>query len=143
MSNARRIKMRGRKKLQTLKYPGFTLTEVIIASLLLAIAMVPILKALTGAHRIDTKIERRMRSLNLARAKLEDIRARSIYNYDTDFNESNTNLEGRYLCKIGDEVAAQDLRSISVRVGYDENDNADLGSDEVEARLDTLLARRW
>jgi prepilin-type N-terminal cleavage/methylation domain-containing protein len=65
-------KTRGRK--------GFTLIEVLMASMLLTIAMVPILKGLTSAHTLDVKIERRMRSLTLAEAKLEDIKARSIYN---------------------------------------------------------------
>ena len=59
---------------------GFTLVEVLVASMLLTAAMVPMLKALTGAHTMDVKIERRMRSLTLADAKLEDIKGRSIYN---------------------------------------------------------------
>lgn len=121
---------------------AFTLTEVIIASVLLVTAMVPILKALTGAHILDVKIEHRTASLTLAEAKLEDIRARSIYSWDTDFNDSSSSLEGSYLCTVADAVSS-DLRKISVSVGYDQNNNSTLETDEVEVTLATLIARRW
>jgi prepilin-type N-terminal cleavage/methylation domain-containing protein len=50
-------------------HKGFTLVEVLMASMLLTAAMVPILKGLTSAHILDVKIERRMRSLTLAEAE--------------------------------------------------------------------------
>ena len=114
-----------------------------MASLLLTIVMVPILKGLTSAHTIDVKVERRMRSLTLAEAKLEDIKARSIYNYSTDFNDASSSLEGAYLCKVVDSAVSSDLRKILLSVGYDENGNNLLDGAEVEVTLKTLLARRW
>lgn len=126
---------------------GFTLAEVAIATLLMVIAMVPILKALGGAHRLDAKIEQRTRSLQLAQAKLEDIKARSIYNYDDNFNDYSSPLEGHYLCKVDDMPVSgplvDALRRIVVSVGYDQNSNHLLEEDEVEVTLNTLLARRW
>ena len=121
---------------------AFTLSEVIIASLILIIAIVPILKALTSAHALDVKIEQRTRSLTLAEAKLEDITARSIYSWSTDFNASSISLEGSYLCDVADGVAS-DLRKIMILVGYDRDGDRTLDSDEVEVTLKTLLARRW
>lgn len=122
---------------------GFTLAEVVVASLLMVVAMVPILKALTGAHRIDVKIERRTRSLQLAQARLENIRAESIYSYETNFNDPSSSMDGSYLCKVRDRSVAADLRAISLSVGYDQNGNGILEVDEVEVDLNTLLARRW
>ena len=122
---------------------GFTLSEVLVASLLLTIVMVPILKGLTSAHTLDVKVERRMRSLTLAEAKLEDIKARSIYNYSIDFNDASSSLEGAYLCRVVDSAVSSDLRTILLSVGYDENGNNLLDGDEVEVTLKTLLARRW
>lgn len=122
---------------------GFTLSEVLVASMLLVVVMVPILRALTGAHTLDIRIERRSRSLTLAEAKLEDIKARSIYNYSTDFNDPSSSIEGAYLCKVTDTVVSSDLRTILLSVGYDQNGNSTLGSDEIEVTLKTLLARRW
>jgi Tfp pilus assembly protein PilV len=125
------------------KYKGLTLVEVLVASLLLTLVMAPILRALTIAHTEDIKIERRMRSLTLAEAKLEDIRARSIYNYSTNFNDSSSSIEGAYLCKVTDTPVNAKLRTILLSVGYDENGNSSLGADEVEVTLKTLLAKRW
>ena len=121
---------------------GFTLTEVIVASALLIIAIVPILKALTSAQVTSTIIERRTRSLTLAQAKLDDIRARSIYNYSDNFQENNVSLDGSYLCNVQDASSGGDLRTITVSVGYDQNGNNTLNPTEVEVTLSTLVAKR-
>jgi len=122
---------------------GFTLTEVIVASTLLAIAIVPILKALTTAHLNTAIIERRTRSLMLAEAKLDEIRARAIYNYGDIFAEADSSLDGSYLGSVEDVSAGSDLRKITVSVGYDLNGNNNLETDEIEVTLATLVARRW
>ncbi len=122
---------------------GFTLTEVVVASALLIIAIVPILKALTSAHVTTTIIERKTRSLTLAQAKLDEIRARSIYNYSSTFTESSTSLGGSYLGSVVDTTVSSNLRTIEVSVGYDLNNNNELEADEVEVTLATLIARRW
>jgi len=122
---------------------GFTLTEVVVASAILIIAIVPILKALTSAHVSTTIIEHRTRSLTLAQAKLDEIRARSIYDYTGTFTEVNTSLDGPYLCKVLDNSVSANLRRITVAVGYDVNGNNSLQPDEIEVTLATLVARRW
>lgn len=129
--------------LRTKNPRGLTLTEVVIASALLAIAIVPILKALTMAHVTSTIIEHRTRSLTLAQAKLDEIKARSIYNYGSSFTETNTVLEGLFLCNVEDTSVSADLREITVSVGQDENGNSVLDTDEIEITLSTLIARRW
>lgn len=123
---------------------GFTLTEVVVASALLIIAMVPILKALTSAHVTSTIIERRTRSLTLAQAKLDEIRARSIYHWGLpgSFAEQNTSLDGSYLCTVIDTPISPNLRQIAVDVGYDQNGNNVFELTEVEVALATLVARR-
>ncbi|HUT29882.1 MAG TPA: hypothetical protein VMX13_08830 [Sedimentisphaerales bacterium] len=133
----------GRQGRTRQKLSGFTLTEVVIASTLLILAMVPILRALTGAIASGTIVERRTQSLVLAQGKLDDIRARSIYNYDQDFSQSSLSLGGGYLCDVADSIQSSDLRRISVSVGHDKNGNTSLETGEIEVRLSTLLARRW
>jgi type II secretory pathway pseudopilin PulG len=122
---------------------GFTLTEVIIASALLIVAIVPILKGLTSAHLTSTIIEHRTHSLTLAQAKLDDIRARSIYNWGVpgSFVEQDTSLDGAYLCDV--QASGGDPRTITVSVGYDVNGDGILAPEEVEVTLSTLVARRW
>ena len=122
---------------------GFTLTEVVVASTLLAIAIVPILKALTTAHLNTAIIERRTRSLVLAEAKLDEIKARSIYHYGDTFAEADSSLDGSYLGSVEDVSAGSNLRKITVSVGYDLNGNNNLDANEIEVTLATLIARRW
>lgn len=125
------------------KSGGFTLTEVIIATSLLIIAIVPILKALTGAHVTSAIIERRTRSLTLAQTKLDDIRARSIYDYSSTYTETSTPLDGSYLCDVEDTSVGAELREIEISVGYDLNGNSTLEANEFEITLTTLIANRW
>jgi Tfp pilus assembly protein PilV len=122
---------------------GFTLTEAVIASSLLVLAVVPILKALTSAHVTANIIKRRTRCLVLAQAKLDEIRAKSIYNYAADFSQSNVSLDGPYLCTVQDNPADTNLRKIAVTVGHDSNGDNTLGTGEDRVSLVTLVARRW
>jgi Tfp pilus assembly protein PilV len=124
---------------------GFTLIEVITASLLLVVVMVPILKSLSAAHASTVKLERKTRSLILAQAKLDQIKARSIYNYTNDgasFAETNTPVGGSYLCNVTDD-SGDPLKKITVSVGFDADGNGSLSAGEVEVTLATLMARRW
>lgn len=124
-------------------FAGFTITEVAVASMLLVIAMVPILKGLTKVHLNSTIIERKTHSLTLAQAKLDEIKARSIYSYDSSFTENDSSLDGSYLGNVTDTSAGDNLRTITVSVGYDDNASGSLSSDEVLVTLSTYVARRW
>ena len=125
------------------RYRGLTLTEVVVASALLLIALVPILKALTSAQVSSAIIEQKTRSLMLAQAKLEDIKARSIHSYNSLFAESDTSVDGSYLYTVTDSGSASDLRQITVEVGYDLDGSSTLDAQEVDVTLSTLLAKRW
>jgi len=121
---------------------GFTLIEVVMASVLLIVALVPILKALTATHVSTFAIEQKTRSLMLAQAKLDQIKADSIYHYDDDFTENSSSLGNSYLCNVDDVSAGSNLRTITVDVGYDFNENGSLETDEVDVSLATQMARR-
>jgi hypothetical protein len=108
---------------------------------LLLIVLVPILKALTRAQVTGTIIERQTRSLMLAQSKLDDIKARSIYNFLSSFTENNTPLDGAYLCNVSDVSVNLFLKEITISVGYDQNGNSILGADETEVTLSTLVAK--
>jgi len=122
---------------------GFTLTEVLVASSILAFAMVPVLKGLASVHLTSTVIERKTKSLSYAQMKLEEIKARSVYNYASSMLASNALAGENYLCNISDSSAGTDLRDISVSVGFDEDSDSVLDSDEIDVTLQTSLARRW
>ncbi len=121
---------------------GVTLTEVIVASALLVISVIPLLKALTVALATDRAVERKSWSLMLAQSELDRIRAHSVYGYDHDFNATSEPLSGGYLCSVADDQDP-DLRTVTVSVGLDRNGDSILSSEEAEVRLCTSLARRW
>jgi Tfp pilus assembly protein PilV len=124
---------------------GLTLIEVVAASVLLAVVIVPILKCLTISYITSIKIEHKTSSLILAQGKLDQIRARSIYDYTNggaSFTESNASLGDSYLCNVTDD-SGDPLKTILVKVGFDSNGNGTLSNDEVNSSLSTLIARRW
>lgn len=133
-----------RPKLKIAKrFAGLTLIEVVIASVLLIVAIVPILKGLSIAHAGAAVIEHKSRSLVLAQAKLDEIKARSVYHYSSSFAVNNYSLGSSYLCTVTDSPVNSYLRTITVQVGYDLNGDASLASSEVNITLATLLAQRW
>jgi len=122
---------------------GFTLTEVVVASTLLILAIVPILKALTGSYLASASIEQKTSSLFLAQAKLNEIKARSIYDYASSLDETNTALGDSYFCSVNDVAVHADLRGMTITVGYDSDGDNTLDGNEVLVTLVTRLARRW
>lgn len=139
----RNLKNDNRKTKNGNRFAGLTITEVVIASSLLIIAMVPILKGLTSAHAGTIIIERKSRSLILGQAKLEEIKARSVYHYSDSFAETNLSLDSSYLCNVTDVSAGSNLRTITVSVGYDLDGDTTLDSGEIEVELETYVAKRW
>jgi len=121
---------------------GFSVIEVVIASALLIVALVPILKGLTNAQLSTTAIERKTRSIILAQGKLDEIRARSVYHYSDTFAESDLSLDGRYLCNVTDDTDPN-LRTIAVSAGYDADNDSALSAGETEITLTTYVAKRW
>jgi len=122
---------------------GFTLSEVIVAVALLTIAIVPILKGLTQSNLNSVIIERRTQSLCLAQAKLNHIKAASLYNFGKNFNENDTDLGTSYLCNVTETSVNSNLKAISVSVGRDQNDDSSLAAGEIEITLHSQIARRW
>ncbi len=136
------LKTTERKSQNINRSAGFTLTEAVVASALLLVAIVPVLKALSNAHFATVNIEHKTISLALAQAKLDEIRARSVYHYSDSFAETSTVLSGSYLCSVTDD-AGDPLRTITVSVGYDDDADSSLAASETEVTLTTLVARRW
>ena len=120
---------------------GVTLTEVVVASALLAISVAPLLKALTVAHAADRAIERKSWSLLLAQQQLEWIRARCIRHYDECYRASSKAIRDGYLCTTTDDEHPG-LRTVSVSVGLDQNGDGLLSTGEVEVCLRTRLAKQ-
>lgn len=132
----------GVRKSRDPRCAGVTLTEVVVASTLLLISIIPLLRAMTAAHGMDRIIDRRSWSLLLAQQELERIRAQSVYHYDESPAATSRELGDGFLCTITDDKK-DPLRTVTVAVGLDLNRNGVLTANEVEVNLRTALARRW
>jgi hypothetical protein len=113
-----------------------------VASTILIVAVVPILKALSAATLTQTRIERKTQSIALARGKLDEIRARCLYHYDSPFSETSAPLSHSYLCNVSDDEDAS-LRLLTVCVGFDANGDGILSAGEVDVTLATYIAKRF
>ncbi len=136
-------KLNKKSKRRCRRARAFTLTEVVVASGLLIVAMIPILRGLTAAHFGARIIEKKTAALSLAQTKLDEIKVRSIYDYAGTYTETNTDMGSSYLCSVTDSVIGGDLRNITVNVGHDDDGNSVLAAAEIAVTLDTLIARRW
>jgi len=121
---------------------GVTLTEAVVASALLLVSIVPLLKAISAAHGMDRVIERKSWSLLLAQRELERLRTRSLYHYDESYAVVSAPLGDGFLCTVIDDQDPS-LRTVTVGVGLDLNGAGALGPGEVEGSLASALARRW
>lgn len=126
---------------KTKRQTGASIVEVVVAAALLLLAVVPILKALTSAQVTARVVDRRTQSLALAQSKMSDIQARAACNFDSSYDETGTSLKTDYLCNVSDNEDAT-LKNVSVSVGYDENGDGSLVSDEILVTLVTLIAER-
>jgi len=129
------------------RHKGLSIIEVAMASALLIVAMVPILKSLTKANMLSSSVERKTQCLVLAQGKLDEIKARSIYNFDSIVSLNNAAFSGTsYLCNITVSNVTPpnpDLKQLTVSVGCDDNHNGSLADDKIEVALTTCFARRW
>jgi hypothetical protein len=136
-------KLNKKSKRHCRKARAFTLTEVVVASGLLVVAMIPILRGLTAAHFGARIIEKKTTSLSLAQTKLDDIKVRSVYDYDGTITEINTDMGNSYLYSVTVSAIAANLKKVTLNVGHDDNGNSVLAADEIAVTLETLIAKRW
>ncbi|MGA2071593.1 MAG: hypothetical protein ABSG97_09615 [Sedimentisphaerales bacterium] len=128
------------------RHKGLSIIEVAMASVLLIVAMVPILRSLSNANRMSSEVERKTQDLVLAQGKLDSIRASSVHSFGSTGSFTTTNsvvLSGSYLCNVTDTATADpNLRQITVYVGYDDKGDGTLSSSEVDVTLTTYIANR-
>ncbi len=122
------------------RYWGMTFTEVLIATLILSLAMVPILQAMSRVHLFSSRMEKTCRSVILAGNQMEELRARAASDFVSSWSVSDQVLAEGYLGRIEADTDPL-LRTVSVFVGYDENRNGSLESSEILATLRTKIAK--
>ncbi|HOQ04550.1 MAG TPA: hypothetical protein PKY88_05000 [Anaerohalosphaeraceae bacterium] len=120
---------------------GMTFTEILISTLILSLAMVPVLQAMSRVHFFTTRTEKVTRSLILAQNQMEELRARAASDdFTSSWSFSSQALGGGYLGTVNADTDPL-LRTVSILVGYDENHNSILDGSEVLAVLRSRIAR--
>lgn len=126
------------------KRPGFrvgmTFTEVLVSTLILSLAMVPVLQAMSRVHWFSSRMEKTCRSLILAQNQMEELRTYAVSDYSSSWSVSSRPLGGGYLASIEADSDPL-LRTVSVFTGYDKNQNNVLDSAEILVVLRTRIAR--
>ena len=122
---------------------GFTMLEILVSIALMSIVIIPLLGLMTDAARIHSHLERQTRSAFLAQMKLEeiknDITLDFILNLPVTGEFPDPDLGFKYI--VTDTVdIPDDMKTISVEVWYDEDD--DDTADERSVTLNTKVARR-
>ena len=121
---------------------GFTLTEVLVASSVLALALIPILNALTRSGRMSIQLEEKSRSLMHAQSLLEELNARAVEEYDVSWAAADLAHGQGYYSSVSDVPLGDSLRRITVETGVDHNQNQHLDGGEVMVRFQFLISRR-
>lgn len=119
---------------------GVSLVEVVVASALLVIGVVPVLRALTSAQVTAHRMAVTSQSLVLAQGRLEWIRARAQGDYDQSFAVDSEDCGGGYRVTATDHRRTG-VRTVKVSVGYDRDENQVLSNDEVRVSLITCIAQ--
>lgn len=119
---------------------GFTIVEAVVATVLLSIALVPILKGLSGSHMIAGSLEDKTKCAIFAQARLDEIKARSIYYYDDSYGQTLTPWQDGLSYIVTDTAMGSDLRKITMTVGYDSGGG--ISGSDIVIEFSTLLARR-
>jgi hypothetical protein len=113
---------------------------VVVASALLVASVVPVLRALTVSQITARRIALTSQALVLAQGRLEWIRARARSDFNQSFTVESAVCDAGYLTTVADEQEAG-LRTVTVSVGYDTDENGKLSADEVRVALTTCIAQ--
>lgn len=129
------------------KENGFTLVEILVAVIVLAIALTPIIVSITGALEQNTEIEKKTRTAFLAQKKLEEIKVRTTANFKANYSGTGTfespNIDFRYRVVYPDPFnPLANIRSINIEVWYDQNRNGVFNAGEERTILYTKVAKR-
>lgn len=128
---------------------GFTLIEVLLALVILSIAIIPLMQIFPQASLIATNSQRETRIGFLAQQKLEQVKGQALSYFFGDYNESATAFPSpdsdfkytvSYFTTSGDD--GNQIKSIKVRVWYDDNDNSIVDGNENMIELTTKVSRR-
>ena len=124
------------------KAKAFTLVEVLASVIILAGTIVTIIMYAADGLAANMDLERRLKSVLLAEREMEKIKNTLRNSFDTDFTTWPGSLGDNYLADRTATDVSSTLKIIEVSVGYDDDDNGSLGTDEIMVTVTTQNAER-
>lgn len=128
--------------MRKLKKNGFTLVEILGSVLVMTVVIVPFITFSANNFTVGVDIERKTRSSLLAEAEIEKIKNTLSKSFETVFTAWPTDLGDSFLVTRTSTDVSDTLKRIGVSVGYDDNKNGSLGTDEIMTELVTQYAKR-
>jgi type II secretory pathway component PulJ len=120
-------------------YRAITLMEVLIASALLAVALVPIFQVLTRGMTLARDVQLRTTAAFLAEKEMETALATAVGDFGIDLTKSSEDLGDGYLVTVNG-VDEKLRKTFSVQVGWDTDGDGTLDGDEVLVTFATRAA---
>ena len=118
---------------------GLTLMEVLVASALLGIALVPAFDMVTRGMVLARDVEVRSRAVFLAEREMETALAAAGQNFSASLTKQSQDLGDGYLTIVTETVSGL-TKTVAVQVGFDADRNGTLSSGEVLATFATVVA---
>ena len=118
---------------------GLTLLEVLVASVLLGIALVPAFDMVTRGMVLARDVEVRSRAVFLAEREMETALAAAGQDFGTSLAKQSADLGGGYRATVTETVSGL-KKTVAVQVGFDADRNRTLSSGEVLATFATVVA---
>lgn len=120
-------------------YRAITLMEVLIASALLAVALVPIFQVLTRGMTLARDVQLRTTAAFLAEKEMETALATAAEDFGVDLTKPSKDLGDGYLVTVNG-VDENLRKTFSVQVGWDTDGDGTLDGDEVLVTFVTRAA---
>ncbi len=115
-----------------------TLVEVLVASALLGVALVPVFDMVTRGLVLSQEVQRRSQAVLLAEREMEDALAKAARDFSLSLAKTNQPLGDGYLVTVT-QVAGSRRKTLHVEVGRDVDASSTLSAGEVLAALSTLV----
>ena len=117
---------------------GMSLVEVLMASVLLLVAAVPITRAILEGATLSREVELRTRATLLAQRLMEAAMASAADNFGADSGSTEQDLGNRFVGKKVSVVTGL-TKTITVQVGWDRDANGQLAAGEVLATFGAVV----
>ena len=118
---------------------GLTLMEVLVASALLGIALVPAFDMVTRGMVLARDVVVRSRAVFLAEREMETALAAAAQNFGTSLAKQSADLGDGYRATVTETVSGL-KKTLAVQVGFDTDRNRTLSSGEVLVTFATVVA---